>query len=108
MEQSQNNFIKCNGNTLIRVSEIAYCKASDYATIIVLDNGEELKVSKVLREVQARLEENGFIRAHKSYLICMDKVRLYDDKEKYVELINGIKLPVSRRKKNEILSRVVS
>lgn len=89
---------------IITVNEILYCKADANYTIIYFENRPKVIVSKTLKTVCAVLS-HPFIRIHQSYLVNIEKVSSIDTQ---IELINKIKLPISRAKKNATLEAIKS
>ena len=61
-----------------------------------------LVVAKTLKEYEDILQEHNFLRVHKSYLVNKAHV-IKVDKEGILELSNQMHIPVSRRRKNEII-----
>ena len=55
-----------------------------------------------MKEYEDILLEHGFLRVHKSYLVNKNHV-IKVDKEAVLELSNQMHIPVSRRRKAEIL-----
>ena len=59
-----------------------------------------MTVSKTLKNIEERLVDQAFIRKHKSHLININELAKYVKNEGgYVILSNGVKLGVSRNKK---------
>lgn len=91
-----------DGYNIIDMKDIVYCEALDSYTKIKLTNGTHHVVSKSLKEYEEMLEDKGFYRVHKSYLINIDHI---------VKIIKGVgaavimsdkqNIPISNRKKNE-------
>jgi two-component system LytT family response regulator len=62
-------------------------------------------VSKSLKEYQEMLSDQGFFRVHKSYLINLAHILRFEKAEGgYVVMSNGDKVPVSSRKREELLT----
>ena len=60
-------------------------------------------VSKTLKEMEQKLEEYNFVRTHKSHLVNIKCVINFLKEEMMVLLSDGTKIPVSKRKKENIL-----
>lgn len=94
----------------VDVDNISYLKADGNYTAIHLIGGAKHHVSKTLKEYEEILCEHGinqFIRIHKTYIVnitCID--HLEKGEEAFLKLKDGTRLEVSRRKKNELLSRL--
>lgn len=92
------------GFEVIAVDQIIYCKADDNYTHVILKEGERL-VSKTLKHFDELLNDKGFYRIHKSYLINMRYVTAYKKgKGGSVILESTIELPVSPSKKAALLA----
>jgi two-component system, LytTR family, response regulator len=66
-------------------------------------NEKPLMVAKTLKEYDETLSEHGFIRVHKSYLVNTRHVKRMDN-EGMLWLSGNVSVPVSRRKKMEVLA----
>ena len=88
---------------LIAVDDIIRCESDNYYTIIFFKNGTNLMVSKTLKEMDQKLEEYDFVRTHKSHLVNMRCIKNFIKDEMMVLMIDGTKVPVSKRKKERIL-----
>lgn len=88
---------------IIDIEDILYCKSDRGYTTFYLKNGSSILVSKVLKEYEALLPEETFIRCHQSYLVNGNYVSKYY-KEGYLEMFNGETVPVSDRKREVVLS----
>lgn len=87
---------------IIRCDDIVYCEGDKGYTTFFLNNEPGVLVSKVLKEYETLLSTANFIRCHQSYLVNMNYVTRYF-KEGYLQLITGVKIPVSTRKKDDVL-----
>lgn len=96
-----------DGLDLISVQEIIYCEADSSYTKIVLIDGTNKLVSRVLKDIAFQLESFDFFRIHQSYLINMDHLKSYHRSDGgFVEMINGDKIAVARGRKQELNSRL--
>lgn len=95
----------------VNLDEIVYLRADGNYTIIFLENDHKHHVSKTLKEYDEILcnKNNSFIRIHKTYIINSSYI---DHLEKGLGtsllLKNGLRLDVSRRKKQELLAKLES
>ncbi|MCT3763669.1 LytR/AlgR family response regulator transcription factor [Elizabethkingia anophelis] len=87
---------------IIRCDDIVYCEGDKGYTTFFLNNEPRVLVSKVLKEYETLLSTANFIRCHQSYLVNMNYVTRYF-KEGYLQLRTGVKIPVSTRKKDDVL-----
>ncbi len=94
-----------NGFEIVDTNQILYCQADDNYTHLHLKNGGSKLVSKTLRFLEEKLDGNGFLRAHKTYLINLNAIKSYHKgKGGYVEMENGKAIPVTGAKKAELLN----
>jgi two-component system, LytTR family, response regulator len=91
--------------TLIENSNlIVFCSAYGNYTKIHLAKSFLIE-SKTLKQVEAMLPEKRFIRIHKSILVNIDYIIDYDGNSTII-LQPSIKLKISRRMKNQVLSKI--
>lgn len=88
---------------LINVDDIIRCESDNYYTIIFFKDGSNLLVGKTLKDMEQKLEEYDFVRTHKSHLVNIRCIRNFIKDEMMVVMTDGIKVPVSKRKKERIL-----
>ncbi|BDU26938.1 LytTR family DNA-binding domain-containing protein [Flavobacterium sp. GSB-24] len=90
---------------LIKTSDILYLGSdSKYATFYMV-NGKEYVSNKNLIFYENLLDETVFFRIHKSYIINIKyTVRIIKRDGSYCELVNGLFLPISKRKQ-ELFNR---
>lgn len=94
-----------DGIDFFPVKDIIYCKADSCYTRIQLTGKQEKVVTRVLKDFEDFLSESGFCRVHNSYLINLRHVKRYvRDDGGYVEMTDGHKVDISRRRKDEFLS----
>jgi two-component system LytT family response regulator len=87
-----------------RAEEISYCQSSDNYTTVILTNGEKVTASKTIKHFEEMLEPLGFVRTHQSYLVNQSMIKEYSKKDGgYIILNNGVDIPVSRQRKEDIL-----
>jgi len=94
-----------SGYEIIPFHEILRCEAESNYTNIVLTNGKVILSSKSLKHIENELPANLFIRVHKSHVVSIREIRRISS-DSFVELSNGNKIPVSRRKKSTIFSQL--
>lgn len=96
-----------DGLQMLSVEEIVKCVAHESYTEIVLICGAKFMVSRNLKEYQDMLTAFNFFRIHNSILINLRHVKKYVRGEGgYVLMTDGNSCEVSRRKKQELLSRL--
>ncbi len=86
--------------------DLFYLEASGNYTVIHSESSR-YTTSKTLKEHENVLDENQFLRIHKSFIINIEKVVQFSHKNGgNLELVNGAFIPVARRKKH-LLKRFV-
>ncbi|MBA3665489.1 MAG: response regulator transcription factor [Bacteroidetes bacterium] len=95
------------GLQMVNAEEIIKCTADESYTHITLVNGKKITVSKLLKEYEELLSGLNFLRIHNSCVINLTHVTRYVKGDGgYVLMSDGETCEVSRRKKNELLSRL--
>lgn len=91
----------------VEIYEIERCISDNNYTEIHLSNGERIVSAKTLKEYDQILINYGFFRIHQSHLVNLKRVlRIVKNELAYVEMTNGVQLPVSRRKKSELMNKM--
>lgn len=100
-------FPSLQGLRLEEPQNIAYCESDNYYTNVHLKSGKKLVISKTLKEYDQMLQDDGFFRTHQKYLVNIAFISSYTKSDGgYLTLENGTILPVSRRKKDELLKLI--
>jgi len=81
---------------------IIRCESASNYTMFFTKKSEKYVVSNSMKEYEDILEDHGFFRIHKSHIVNISYVNSFD-KEGYVILKDKTSLPVSRRKKSELM-----
>lgn len=88
---------------VIELDELIYCESDNgYTTFYCTDNRKHV-VSKTLKEFEEQLLAANFNRPHQSFMINLSFIDKYD-KSGSIHLKNGVKIPVSTRKKESFLA----
>jgi len=99
--------IALNTQNEIRVlsfDEIDRCEAMDNYTRFFLSDDSKILVTKTLKEYEKLLPGNIFMRPHQSHIVNKNKIQSYIKTEGgYLLLKNGDRVPVSVRKKSEVM-----
>jgi len=89
---------------IVDIEEIIYCRSDNAYTSFYLSSGEEIIVSKSIREYVDLLREYGFFRPHQSYLVNLNYVKKVDKGDGgFVVMKNGKEIPISSRQKKKII-----
>jgi len=92
---------------LVDLKDIITCESDSCYTYIHTTDGEKIFVTKTLKEYEEMLESSGFYRVHKSFLVNFEHIRQFDKQDGgYVILTNKLRVPVSFRKRDELLRRL--
>ena len=94
------------GFQIIEFESLMFCKSDQGYTNFYLADNKTYIASKTLKEFESQIPMNKFFRTHQSYLINMDYVDKYD-KDGYVFLRSGDRIPVASRRKDAFLSRLL-
>ncbi len=97
------------GVNVIKLSEIIHIEAEGSYSIIFLINNERLIVSKNMKELECLLDSGTFFRTHQSYIVNLNYVKkILKDDGGLILLQDHSKIPISRRKKESFLKKLVS
>ena len=89
------------------VGQIIRCQSDGNYTNFHFVDGSSMLVSKTLNDFEEILEGYGFIRTHKAHLVNLMFVRSFHKNEGgYLKMSDNTLIPVSRRRKEEILERL--
>jgi len=96
-----------DGILFVDKNEIIHCIADGSYCKVFLTCKEQILLSKSLGEIEQLLTSENFIRVHTSHLVNVEHIRQFL-KEDGGELIltNGNHIPVSRRKKMDLLNLI--
>ncbi len=94
------------GYQVIRFSALMYCKSDKGYTTFYLENNKSYIASKPIKDFESQLPEEFFMRTHQSYVLNLKYVDRYD-KDGYVFLKSGIQIPVSTRKKEAFIAKLL-
>ncbi len=89
---------------VVEIADIIRCESDGNNTWFILATGEKIFVTRTLKQFEQLLEQHGFIRAHQSHLVQLNYIREFQKKDGgYLKLKNGELIPVSVRKRSEVL-----
>ncbi len=92
---------------VLNLHDILYLKSeSNYTKFFTADLNEEIIVSRTLKDYEEILKDHNFIRTHNSYLVNLSWIAKIIKKENVVELKNGVKVPISARKKEVVVKEL--
>jgi len=91
----------------VNPEDIMYCKAEGNYTTVYLKDYKKYLLSKKIKDVIASFPEENFFRVHKSYHVNLNAIKeIVKNEGLYIILENGQNIPVSRTKKEELISRL--
>jgi len=89
---------------IVDLQHVTHIESTGCYSNIHLDSGEEILISKTLREFEWLLSNSGFFRIHKSYLINLSKIQRFERQEGgFVVLGPLCRIPVASRKREELM-----
>jgi len=94
-----------NAIEIVTQSDITYLKADSNYCSVYTSNGKRIMVTKTLNSLEKLLDPNIFMRIHRSYTVnmnCIKKISSEDGGHDVV-LLDGSVVPVSRRRKDDLL-----
>jgi len=97
------------GFILEKIGNILFAEAQGNYTKIFTYDDRTILVCKTLGIIEGMLPEKSFFRVHKSYMVNLNYVTKYDKSiGLFVELINGMKIPVSVRNNTGLIHAITS
>ncbi len=92
---------------LVPLNNIIVCESSNNYTTVRLNNGQNILISKTLKQIEDLLDMSPFFRVHNSYLVNLQyAIRYIKGDGGYLVLNNDMTVPVSRSKKDELLQLI--
>lgn len=89
----------------VEPDDIIYCESDGNYCRIYLEDGKTLFLTRQLKAVGLLLPPEQFLRAHKSYIVNLHKIKEYHRIEHYLMLGNGKYIPVSKHLRSYFMSR---
>lgn len=86
--------------------EILYVESDGNYSTIVVENGQNIVLTKKLKEMNGVLPVNQFFRIHNSYIINLKKIKEFIKNEGYVILESNHKIPLARQRKSDFLEKL--
>lgn len=95
-----------NGVTFVYLKDVIYCESDSSYTTFHLADGQHYLVTKSLKDVQDLLEDQGFLRIHRQYIINLDHIKKFFKGEgSYLIMSNGQSIPVSRIQRDRLIEQ---
>ncbi len=98
-------FAEKDRQQFIDPKDILFVSADSNYSKVKLENGQSLTLSMTLKSIESKLDLEGFLRVHHSYLVNMDKVIQYVKADGgYLVLVDNSMIPISRSKRGDLKS----
>lgn len=91
---------------VIEIERIIRCESDRNYTVFHIVGEDKLMISRTLKDFDELLEEYGFFRVHNSHMINLNFVRKFHRDELLCILTDGTTIPVSYRKRDELLAAI--
>lgn len=88
---------------LVKIEDIVRCQSEDNYTYFFMADGKKIVVSRTLKEYDELLQEHKFLRVHHSHLVNAKKIVEFQKNEDVLLLSDQSTVPVSSRKKQEVM-----
>jgi len=90
---------------IVDLAEVMYCKSDNSYTSFYVESGEEIMVSKGIRDYADLLSEYGFFRPHQAYLVNLNFVKKVDKTDGgFIIMKNAVEIPLSTRQKKNLIN----
>jgi two-component system LytT family response regulator len=97
------------GFAFVKVDDIVYVQAESNYCWVYTSNDTKYLLSKTLKSIEEMITSSQFIRVHQSYIINLDyAIKYVRGQGGYVVIKNNVQIPVSRSRKEELLSTLQS
>lgn len=95
------------GIIYLRLKEITRLESEGNYTYFYTEDGDKILVARTLKEFGDLLPAELFYRLHQSHIVNLREVRkVLKEDGGYALMSGGVKVPVSRRRKEELLERL--
>ena len=92
----------------IPIRQIIRCQAESNYTRFILENKNEILVSRTLKDFEAALESCGFIRTHQSHLVNPNHIQALIKRDGgYLKMSDGSSVPISRSRRDEVSRGII-
>ncbi len=88
---------------IVNISDIIYVESDGNYSTVFIKGLKAIVVSKLIKEFEQMLSGSNFLRIHQSYLINLEYLKNYNKQTGRVIMSNNTKLPVSVRKKSNLI-----
>lgn len=89
---------------IVDLKDVVRCESTGSYTLFYMRDGEQILVTKTLKEYESILADAGFLRVHQSHLVHLDYVKEFVKSDGgYVVMKTKEEIPVSSRKRSTVL-----
>lgn len=89
---------------VVEIETIIRCESSVNYTTFFFKNGDQIVVTRTLKEFEDLLSDQGFFRVHQSHLVNTRQIKEYVKSEGgHLNMKDGSLIPVSVRKRPEVM-----
>jgi two-component system LytT family response regulator len=95
----------------VNTSDILYLRGEGNYTSIILQGEKKFLIAKTLKEYESILceSESSFLRIHKTFIVNTAHIKKIERGEEcIIQLVDGTRLDVSRRKKQELIEKMTT
>lgn len=98
-----------NGYLVVDVSEIVRCESSRNYTNIFMKSGKKILATKPLKEFEDLLVNVGFIRIHRSHVVCVAMIaKIIRGRNSEIVMKDGTMIPVARERKADFFRQFLN
>ena len=94
---------RCSGRIHVPVTDILCFEGNGMYQQLFFSNGKQEQIASRMDHLEKALQEHGFLRIHKGYLVNYRYITRLDKNE--ATLADGKRIPISRRRSKEIRQR---
>ncbi len=96
------------GLSIVEVRDIVHLEADSNYSIFYMKDGKRIVVAKTMKDFEEVLDENVFVRIHKSHIVNLDHLKSFSAMNSAVTTTLGNELTVSRRRWTEFTDKVAN
>lgn len=86
----------------VLINNVIFLKGNINYTTLYLKNGQEKVVARTIKFFEEILQEHGFLRVHRAFMINPIHVKAYNCEREELTMINNKIALISRRKKHTL------
>jgi DNA-binding LytR/AlgR family response regulator len=100
-QKGNSTLLILNHKTSVKVSinSVILIKADVNYTKFYLDGGKEKMVAHSIKFFENHLENHGFLRVHRSFMVNPNYIKTYNSEQEVLTMSNGLIAAISRRRR---------